>query len=168
MNLKIGIATLSVAVFIIGSLAASFTFADAPSQDACLLLTQSQVADAMGIAFGAGSHVTPQFLKTCTWVPTASTKDIKAVTLNIQPGDTYDSGKKQIELAAAAAGNGTKLTPASGIGDDAYYMNLGAGINQLFFKKGTLAFKIAIYGALPPDKAMAAEKTLALEVTSRL
>ena len=168
MKLKISHTLLIVAVFIIGAATAPRTFADAPAKDACLLLTQAQVSDAVGAAVGAGSHVNAQFVKTCTWTPTGSAKDIKAVTLNLQTADSYDSGKKQLELAkGAGVGEGVTLTPASGIGDDAYYITTG-NITQLFFKKGTLAFKVAIYGALPSDKAMAAEKTLALDVASKL
>lgn len=172
MRLKISNVLFIVGIFIICAATPSPTFADTSGKDACLLLTQAKVSDALGMAFGTGSHVTPQFLQTCTWVPTGSAKEIKAVTLNIQPGDTYDSGKRQIELAATAAGGdskgNTKLIPASGIGDDAYYMTFGPSVTNLMFKKGTLAFKIAIYGALPSDKAMAAEKSLALEVISKL
>ena len=165
MRLNISSARLMVAVLIIAAMTGSFTFADSP--DACLLLTQAQVSGAVGVAFGAGTHVTPEFLQTCTWTPTTSPKDIKAVTLNIQPGDTYDSSKKHVELAATAV-KGTQVKPTNGIGDDAYYMTTGPGIMQLFFKKETLAFKIAIYGAISPEKAMAVEKTLALEVISKL
>ena len=168
MRLKFTHAISIIAVFIIGVATAPRTFADAPAKDACSLLTQAQVSDALGAAFGAGSHVTPQFVKTCTWTPTGSAKEIKAVTLNIQTADSYDSGKKQIEMAkTAGAGEGTQLISTSGIGDDAYYFNVGTNITQLFFKKGTLAFKIAVYGA-SADKAMAVEKTLALEVISKL
>jgi hypothetical protein len=168
MRLKIRHTIFIVAVFIIGALMAVRALADDASKDACSFLTQAQVSDAVGSAVGAGSHVTAQFVKTCTWTPTGSAKDIKAVTLNLQTADSYDSGKKQLELAkGAGVGEGTTLTAASGIGDDAYYFNVGT-ITQLFFKKGTLAFKVAIYGALPPDKAMAAEKTLAVEVASKL
>ena len=167
MRLKISSATIIVAVFIIAATTTPTTFADAPGKDACLLLTQAQVNDALGISFGAGTHVTQQFVKTCTWTPTASSKDVKAVTLNIQPGDTFEHGKQQLELANTAAGGGVKITSAAGIGDDAYYITTSPTITNLMFKKGTLAFKVSIYG-LPSDKAMAAEKSLALEVISKL
>jgi hypothetical protein len=169
MRFKISSAKIIIAIFIIAAATAPSILADAPAKDACLFLTQAQVSDAVGGAFGAGTHVNAQFLKTCTWTPAGSVKDVKAVTLNIQTADSYDSGKKQIEMAkSAGVGEGVTLTSAGGIGDDAYYIPVGTNIMQLFFKKGTLAFKIAIYGALPSDKAMAAEKTLALEVITKL
>jgi hypothetical protein len=167
MRLKISSTAVIGAIFIIGVATTPFIFADAPEKDACSLLTQAQVGDAVGVSFGAGTHVTQQFVKTCTWTPTASSKDVKAVTLNIQPGDTYEHGKQQLELANTAAGGGVKITSAAGIGDDAYYITTSPTITTLMFKKGTLAFKIAVYGS-SSDKAMAAEKTLALEVISKL
>ena len=39
--------------------------------DACLLLAPAQLSSAFGIPIGAGSHTTPQYLKTCTWLPSA-------------------------------------------------------------------------------------------------
>jgi len=156
-----------VTVFLLLAAIAPSLLADSPANDACLLLTQAQVSDALGAALGAGSHVNAQFLKTCTWTPTGPAKDVKAVTLNIQDGNTYDSAKKHIELAATAGGGGTRITPATGIGDDAYYFTASPTITSLFFKKGTSAFKIAIYGA-PSQKAITVEKALALEVISKL
>jgi hypothetical protein len=60
------------------------------------------------------------------------------------------------------------ITPASGIGDGAYYTNIGTTITNFIVKKGSVSFKLALYGATPPDKAIAMERTLALQVVAKL
>ena len=60
------------------------------------------------------------------------------------------------------------ITPVSGIGGDAYYTVFGGTITNLMVKKGNVSFKLAIYGGPAPEKAMAMEKTLALEIVGKL
>jgi hypothetical protein len=171
---KIGFAAIVVGLTMVGSAIAPSAGA-APPDDACLFVTQAQVRAAVGMAMGAGSHVTPTFLKTCTWTPATATEEVKAVTLNLQSADGYDGAKRLMEqteaMMKAKGGEGAASmtnTSASGIGDDAYYSSVGSNITSLIFKKGKFAFKIAIYGSLPMEKRNAAEKTLALQVLSKL
>jgi hypothetical protein len=56
----------------------------------------------------------------------------------------------------------------SGIGDDAFYTSMGAGYTALLVKKGDVVFKVAMYGDLPNEKKKEVEKTLALQVLSKL
>src|SRR6476469_8697788 len=91
--------------------------------DACTLATPAQVAAAVGEAVSAGAHVTPTFVKTCTWTPSGKSK-LVSVTLNLQTAAYYDGAKRQATMAAAAAGTGTEMKPAS-VGDDAYYFMTG-------------------------------------------
>jgi len=73
--------------------------------DACTLLTRAQVAAAVGGAVSDGTHVTPTFVKTCTWTPSGKSK-LGSVTLNLQTAAFYDGGKRQATMAVAAVGKG--------------------------------------------------------------
>jgi len=131
----------------------------AAPDDACALLTTAQVSAAVGVAVGDGTYVTPTFKKTCTWMPSDSASGIRAITLNLQSPERFEGGKGGVNVIA--------LTPASGIGDDAYY--LGAGSTEgLFFRKGEHAFKIAVYTTQPLDKKRAMETALAKQVLAKL
>lgn len=133
--------------------------------DACTLLTPSQVAAVVGGAVSNGAHVTPTFVKTCTWTPSGNSR-IAAVTLNVQTAAFYDGGKQQATMAAAAVGKGTEIRPAS-VGDDAYYFVTGDQA-ALFVKKGAVSFKVAVYAKLPVDEKEAMETKLAKEVVAKL
>jgi hypothetical protein len=132
----------------------------APPDDACSLLTQAQVGAALGVSVGAGTYVMPTFKKTCTW--TATTNGGGTVTLNLQSLDQYEAAKK-----SASYGNSVSATSIGGIGDEAYYFGADALVS-LIAKKGSVAFKVAVYAHIPVEKRQAAEKTLALQVLSQL
>jgi hypothetical protein len=164
----------AIAMFIVGAATAPSATA-APPDDACSLLTQAQVSAALGVSLGAGSHVTPTYLKTCTWAPSGgATTDVKYLTLSLWPADSYEAGKKLMEQAKtkmAATGEDASQfanTSVSGVGDDAYYTTIGGNSTSLMVKKGNVAFKVAIYGGLPIEKKETVEKTLALQVISKL
>ena len=92
---------------------ASFTtYADT---DACSLLTPAQVSAVIGVPVGAGAHVTPTFVKTCTWKPTGGS-DIRAVTVNLQTSAFYDGAKQKASNATAL---GLSMRPAA-VGDDGF------------------------------------------------
>jgi hypothetical protein len=172
---KIGFAALIVAVFMFGA-ATEPSASAAPNDDACLLVTQSQLSADMGVSMAAGTHVTPEYVKTCTWAPTGGpTKDLKYVTVSFEDAGAYQSGKMlmqqmQTMMKMKKDEEAGQLANASagGIGDDAYYTSMGGGYTGLIVKKGNVAFKIAIYGNLPMEKKKALEKTLALQVISKL
>jgi len=131
----------------------------ATADDACAILTPAQVSAAVGVAVDEGTYVTPTFKKTCTWTVKDSAGGIRFVTLNLQSPAQFAGGKTGLNQVA--------LTPAAGIGDDAYY--LGAGSTEgLFFKKGERAFKIAVYSTLPLEKKRAMENALAKQVLAKL
>ena len=142
----------------------------AGADDACSLLTPAQVTAAVGITVGAGAYVTPTFKRTCTWSPeAAATATVKAVTLLVEPSNGYDQGK-QLMQAAAARTTGPKAAQVSSasVGDDAYYLTMGDGVTSLMVKKGSVALKVSIYGALPTEKKKDAEKSLAQQAISKL
>ncbi len=169
------LAALTIAISAFAVLAAE-PAAAAPPGDACALVTQEQVSSAIGVPVGAGSHVTPTFVKTCTWTPTGgNAKGVSAVTISLQPAESFAGAKSMLEQAktmADAKGDrrAAQFTNASagGIGDDAFYTSMGTSYTALLVKKGNSAFKVAIYGPLPVQDARAKEKELALAVLSKL
>jgi hypothetical protein len=133
--------------------------------DACTLLTSSQVGAVVGGAFGNGTHVTPTFVKTCTWSPSGKSK-VTAVTLNLQTAAFYDSSKQHATVGAAIDSKSLAVKPAS-VGDDAYYSVTGDQ-PMLFVKKGGVSFKVAVYAKLSADEKAAMELKLAKEVMAKL
>lgn len=153
-DVLIGVACAALAVF-------SFDVSAQADTDACALLTSAQVSAAVGFPVGQGTHVTPTFVKTCTW--TGSGGGIQFVTLNLQTGAFFDGAKKQANLATAA-GAGMK---SAGVGDDSYYLVEGTQV-ALWVKKGGGAFKVAVYKQIPVDQKEGMELTLAKNVVSKL
>jgi hypothetical protein len=146
------------------SCAASLPLAAHAETDACTLLTAAQVSAAVGTTVREGTHVTPTFVKTCTWTPSGKTK-LGSVTLNLQTAATYDGGKQHAIMGAAVVG-GAAVKPAS-VGDDAYYFVTGDQ-SMLFVKRGANAFKVAVYAKLPADEKEAMELKLAKQVAPKL
>jgi hypothetical protein len=140
---------------------ASFTaYADT---DACSLLTPAQVSAVIGVPVGAGAHVTPTFVKTCTWQPTGAS-DIRAVTVNLQTSAFYDGVKQKVSTATAL---GLSMSPAA-VGDDGFVETIGGEMPTLWFKKGTVALKVAVYAKRPPDALQALELALAKQAAQAL
>jgi len=133
--------------------------------DACTLLAPAQVAAAVGVPVGNGAHVTPTFVKTCTWTPSGKSK-VASVTLNVQTAAFHDGAKRQAAMASAVAGKGAGMKPAS-VGDDAYYFVTGEQA-ALFVKKGAFSFKVAVYARLPAEEKEAMELELAKSVAAKL
>ena len=115
----------------------------------CGLLTAAQVAAAVGGQFGAGQ---PIGTTGCSW--TSPTPHI-IVTVSLWPPGEWDRMK-------AGPLPGTTITPASGLGDDAFYVTL-AQYTVLYVKKGQTVFLFKVYGVSDQAKQMSAEKTLAQE-----
>lgn len=148
-------------VALCASLAPLAAYADT---DACTLVTDAQVSAAIRVAVGAGTHVTPTFVKTCTWTPTASSS-IRAATVNLQTAAFYD-GAKQMATRTAAAVPGAKVKPAN-VGDDGYF-DVAGEVVMLFFKKGSSSVKVAVYAKLPVDEIEAMELAIAKQVAAKL
>lgn len=132
--------------------------------DACTLLAPARVGAAVGASVGEGAHVTPSFVKTCTWTPSGKS-NVKAVTLYLQTAAAYDGGKR-LALQMATAGKAGTVKPAS-VGDDGYYFVTGEQVG-LLVRKGGMSFKVAVYATLPVDQKEAMELTLAKEVLAKL
>lgn len=137
--------------------------AKAATDDACSLLTQAQVSATSPVSVGAGTYVTPTFKKTCTWSTSGDdAKTVQSITLLLEAAAAFDNGKR---LGAA---KNVVITPVSGVGDDAYYLAVGAQVG-LIVKKGNATFKVEVYaGGMSVEKKEAIEKTLALLVAAKL
>ena len=132
--------------------------------DACTILTPAQVGAAVGVPVADGKHVTPTYVKTCTWNASGGSK-VKFVTLYLQTAAAYDGGK-QMASQMVAGRKGAAVKPAS-VGDDGYYFVAGEQVG-LLVKKGGASFKVTVYATLPVAKKEAMELTLAKEALAKL
>ena len=149
----------------ISALCAALPFAAvAADNDACNFLASAQVTAAAGVAVGQGTHVTPSFVKTCTWTPADKSK-VSAVTLNLQTAAVYDAGKRQAAMGTAL--NKDVVMKSASVGDDAYYFAIGDQVG-LLVKKGDVSFKVAVYGKTPVADKEAMELKLARAVAGKL
>ncbi len=166
MRSRSSLNAIRIFVLMVGAAAAPCAGA-ASASDACSLLSQAQLSAALAVQMDAGKYVTPGFTRTCTWAPSSgATAAIKFFTLYLQAADGFDAGKGMLQMGQ---GKGLAVvTSLSGVGEDAYYASFGSNITSLFVKKGNVAFKLTWYGATAPEKVMAVEKTLALQVLSKL
>jgi hypothetical protein len=126
----------------------------APAPDPCTLLTPAQVAAALGGTFGAGQ---PIGTTGCSWT---SQSPHVIVTVSLWPPAEWDRIK-------AGPLPGTKITSASGLGDDAFYATL-AQYTVLYVKKGGTVYLFKVYGVKDQAKQMSAEQTLALDALATL
>jgi hypothetical protein len=156
--------TVSSIAFGVLLAASTFSFQShaAAETDACSLVTVSQVSAAAGFQVGEGTHVTPTFVKTCTWTGSAG-GGVQTVTLNLQTGAFFD-GAKRTAARMVAAGAAVK---SAGVGDDSYFYVLGTQVD-LWVKKGGNACKISVYKQIPVEQKQAIELSLANQVVAKL
>jgi hypothetical protein len=168
MHSKYSLGAIIAAIFIIAAAAAP-SAAAAPPTDACPLLTPAEVSAVVGVSVGAGSHITPTYLKSCTWAPPGgATKDFTTLLLALESAASYQSAKAMLQAVANSQGKGgITMTPASGIGDDAIYSSV-ANYTKLIVKKGDVVFQLVIYGSFPIEKKRDMEKALASKVIAKL
>jgi hypothetical protein len=168
MHSKNGLGAILAAIFIVAAAAAP-SAAAAPPSDACPLLTPAEVSAVVGVSVGAGSHITPTYVKSCTWAPAGgATKDFTTLVLALEPAASYQSAKAMLQAVANSQGKGgITMTPASGIGDDAIYSSV-ANYTKLIVKKGDVVFQLVIYGSFPIGKKRDMEKALASKVIAKL
>ena len=147
-GLRIGVAAFSLAL----SVAAAPAKADT---DACTLATAAQVSAAVGFTVANGTHVTPSFVKTCTWTG-SNASGIQFVTMNLETATFFDGAKRQAGMMAAAGGS----VKSAGFGDDSFYSVQGTQV-ALWIKKGGNAIKIAVYKDIAADQKQGVEARLA-------
>jgi hypothetical protein len=135
----------------------------APPTDACALLTQAQVSSVLGVSIGAGQRLAPSQPALCGWGQMGG----KRVVLSIYTQMGSMSPVERYNLAKNSPVKGIVKTPVSGIGDDAVYMTTPGFGTGLFFRKGSAAFDLRVYG-FPLDQLKQKEKTLALDIIGKL
>ena len=131
----------------------------APSSDPCSLLTPAQISAVLGLNIAAGK---PLGTKSCDWTAPGQPIGINAkkVTVTLLDEQGFAHAKMPVNFKGI-----TKIS-VSGIGDDAVY-GTAAGLGTLSVKKGNSAFVVHVYG-FPLDQIESKEKTLALEILSKL
>jgi hypothetical protein len=123
------------------------------AKEPCKLLTPAEISGALGGAFGGGQ---PIGTTGCSW---NNDKPHMIVTVSLWPPTEWDRIK--------ANPLGGKITPASGLGDDAFYATL-AQYTVLYVKKGDTVYLFKVYGVKDDAKQRSAEKTFALAALARL
>ncbi|TAM84565.1 MAG: hypothetical protein EPN47_00150 [Acidobacteria bacterium] len=132
----------------------------AATKDACSLLTQAQVSAALGVTVKAGTHVVPNLTQMCGWSAGHTPGLSKRVVVTLSTQEKFTRGKTPYQ--------GITKVPVSGISNDAYFVTaagLGTTLNVL---KGNSAFSVSVKGEHSVEKVKSLEKTLALEIVSRL
>ncbi len=129
------------------------------SSDPCSLLTPAQISAVLDLNVAAGK---PLGTKSCNWTAPGQPIGINAkkVTVTLLDEQGFAYAKMPVNF------KGITKTSVSGIGDDAVY-GTAAGHGTLSVKRGNSAFVVHVYG-FPLDQIKAKEKTLALEILSKL
>jgi hypothetical protein len=133
----------------------AFPGASEAATEPCKLLTPAEIGGALGATFAAGE---PIGTTGCSW---SSATPHMIVTVSLWPPTEWD------RIKAGGGIPGTKITPVSGLGDDAFY----AAIPQyvvLYVKKGQTVYLFKVYGVKDQAKQMSVEKTLAGDALKRL
>jgi hypothetical protein len=161
MRSKIIIAVVVAGLFVVR------TGTSRAANDACSLLTETQVNAVLGGSVNAGQHITPNNPLLCGWSQSgATTPSSKRVVVDIladigssKPVDRFNTAKTPVQ--------GITKTPANGIGDDALYITTPGLGTALMVKKGNSVIQIRVYG-FPVEEIKEKEKTLALNALSKL
>ena len=134
-----------------------------PASDPCALLTQQQVSAVLGTNVDAPHRIAP---KLCEWSAPNQPNSINAKKVALTISDERAFGYAKTPVVSSV-----KTMPASGICDDAVYAvtpGVTAGLGtSLYVKKGSSYFVVHVYGFPEQSKAMAMEKTLAIQACSK-
>ena len=133
----------------------------APPTDACGLLTPAQASAALGGTVGAGKSVEST---ACQWAQQGRPGDVLLkLDVNLVTPERY------ARLKSVTVGT---VTPAAGLGDDAYYSTLQQGrttLTTLNVRKGNTAVVIRVSGgAKPAEDYQAKEKAVAQVIVPKL
>jgi hypothetical protein len=154
---------------VIGVICVSTAFRPSPAwaapPDPCTLLTQAQVSAVLGVNVGEGRRVAPTLWEWAVPGEPPSLRQKKVdITLITERG---------FASAKMPAGQGITKVPVSGVGDEAIAGTTPKFATTLTVKKGDVFFVVHV-GGFPIDQSkaidevQAKEKTLALEILSKL
>lgn len=135
------------------------------SVDACSLLTQAELSAAVGAPMDSYRHDHPGTTNACTWMrppprggppPTLILLQLWVMPFaeRIFEADKYRAGQENV-------------TSVSGLGDDAYYAQIGP-MTILNVKKGSIEVQVTWLGTTDHQTVMDAEKTIAAQVLLEL
>jgi hypothetical protein len=151
--------TTALIGFIFMASAASLVLAG----DACSLLAQSQVSEALETSVTAGTPISGP--ASCQWMGKG-----KWATLTITQPLGGKSAVDRFNAGKAATLPGVTKEPVSGVGDEAFYVyfsNTSSAGLGLVVRKGNSAFEIRVYG-FDVDKAKPVAKTLAADAAGKM
>jgi hypothetical protein len=132
--------------------------------DPCSLLTQAQVSAVLGTSVEPAKRLAPSM---CGWsAPNQpNSANGKKVALVMREARAFGFAKTPVV-------SGVTTAPANGVCDDAVYSfasgNKSGLATALYVKKGATYFAVHVYGFPDQAKAMAMEKTLAVDACSKL
>ncbi len=136
----------------------------AAPHDACSVLTQAQVAAALGVQVDPGQRPVQSDPLSCNWrergKPTGPARNVIVYILDAQK---FEAGKARVARTPSAL--------ESGIGDDAYYFRPGRLPVTLTVKKGDAYFRIMTRSDVTnpaDDQNRAIDKALALDILKSL
>jgi hypothetical protein len=130
-----------------------------PVTDSCLLLTPGEITSALGVPVGAGRHTLATSDIMCNW-PRSGVKGQPELVLNFSSVAAFNREKN-------ASGH-VKVTPAPGIGDEAFYVTSALG-TSLLIRKGNTTIGFSIHDKkIPAAQVIPAEHTLGQQAADRL
>jgi hypothetical protein len=141
----------------------SSTASSFAADEACALLTQTQVSAALEVPVDAGTPIGRP--SACQWTGKGrfATLTITQPLAGKSPVDRFNAGK-------ASTLPGITTEPVTGVGDEAYYVYFSnttrAGLG-LVVRKGSSAFEIRVYG-FDVDKAKPVAKALCQAVAGNI
>jgi len=155
------------------------TSAFAAGDDACSLLTQTQVSSVLGVSVGVGQHPSDEMHVSppnpaidrlaCTWYEAGKNSfAAKRVSLNILGTMGSLTPVQRFNIAKTPVHGITKTT-VTGVGDDAVYMVSQLRVS-LHVKKGNSVFEMMVDGfsAKQIEQVKTMEKTLAQDAVAKL
>ena len=153
------IALLAAAALVAPAPGSASAPAGTPAGDACTLLTVAQVSAVLGVQVHAGEHVVPDARSSCGWSAAGDPSlGSKRLVLAVMSGRAFESAKTPVK--------GASKLPASGVGDDAYYISTPPFGTALSVRKGESCFQVRISG-FPDAQAAHLEKAVAQKLLQR-
>ena len=130
-----------------------------PVTDTCQVLTPAEISAVLAIPIDPGQHIPKTNTIMCGWPKTGVTGDSEVV-LNFTTHDYFEKER--------APHPRITMTPAPGIGDDAYYITSEFG-TSLFIKKGSTVIGFSIRDkSIPSAQLMEKERALGLKAVARI
>jgi len=153
---------IAFTIALIGVLVLSYTVHSFAADEACTLITQTQVSAALEVPVGAGTPISRP--GTCQWVGKG-----RIATLTFKQPLGGKSPLEQFNAGKTSTMPGITAEPVSGVGDDAFYIYFSNTTRALglVVRKGGSVYEIRVYG-FEIDKAKSVAKTLCQIVAGKI